>query len=69
MIDWVRVTLNLRRHYGPLAKVGREVGSTEKFLNRLARGEVSEPRFGLGVRLLDLHLDHVPNHVSALEER
>lgn len=66
MINWQRVTINLRRHYKPLAQIGREVGSTEKFLNRLARGEVSEPRFGLGVRLLDLHFDHVPDHGSVM---
>ena len=50
MINWQRVCLNLRRHYRPLS-------SDWRHLNRLARGEVDQPRFLTGVRLLDLHAD------------
>ena len=57
MIDWQQVALNLRR-YKPLSQVAKEVGSDWRHLNRLARGEVKQPRFETGVRLLDLHLDH-----------
>ena len=57
MIDWQRVTLNLRRHYKPLATVAKEVGADWRHLNRLARGEVSQPRFDTGMKLLDLHFD------------
>ena len=58
-IDWQQVTLNLRR-YKPLSRVAREVGSDERHLNRLARGEVTQPRFDTGMALLDLHYDQFP---------
>lgn len=56
MIDWQRVCLNLRRHK-PLSQVAKIVGSDDRHLQRLARGEVMQPRFDTGVRLLDLHYD------------
>lgn len=55
MIDWQRVVLNLRTHYKPLSTIAKEVGSDWQHLNRLARGEVMQPRFNTGVALLDLH--------------
>jgi hypothetical protein len=57
MIDWQTVTLSLRAHYKPLSAVAKMVGSDERHLNRLARGEVSQPRFDTGMRLLDLAYD------------
>jgi hypothetical protein len=60
-INFQTVTLNLRRHYKPLATVAKEINSDERTLNRLARGEVRNPRFITGLKLLDLHLDHCPN--------
>lgn len=60
MIDWQTVTLSLRTHYKPLATVAKEVGSDWQHLNRLARGEVSQPRFDTGVKLLDLAYDVLP---------
>jgi hypothetical protein len=66
LIDWHRVTINLRANYAPLARVAREVGSDEKHMNRLARSEVNEPKFSVGVRLLDLHFDVMGDrHVEA----
>jgi len=56
-IDWQRVCLDLRTHYGPLSKVATMVGSDWRHINRLARGEVDEPRFSVGVRLADLWHD------------
>lgn len=58
MIDWSMVTNNIRHHYKSLSIVGKEVGSDEKHLNRLARGEVKQPKFDVGVKLLDLHYDY-----------
>jgi hypothetical protein len=66
-IDWQKVTLNLRRHYKPLATVAKEVGSDERHLNRLARGEVMQPRFNTGVKLLDLHSDVCPERHNLKE--
>jgi hypothetical protein len=59
-INFQTVTLNLRRNYKPLAQVAREIQSDEATLNRLARGEVRQPRFVTALKLLDLHLDHCP---------
>lgn len=56
-VDWQRVTINLRSHYGPLSRVSRITGAGETHLQRLARGEVNEPKFMVGIRLLDLHFD------------
>ena len=68
MIDWQRVCLNLRTHYKPLSTVAKEVGSDWRHLNRLARGEVHQPRFDTGVRLLDLHYDVMGDrHKDALK--
>jgi hypothetical protein len=60
MIDWQDITNNIRHHYKPLSTVAKEVGSDWRHLNRLARGEVNQPRFDVGVRLLDLHYDVCP---------
>jgi hypothetical protein len=56
-IDWQIVCLNLRANYKPLSQVAKEIGSDWRHLNRLARGEVNQPRFDTGMRLLDLHYD------------
>lgn len=58
MIDWQRVVLNLRTHYKPLTQVAAETGMDWKHLNRLASGDVAEPRFNSGLKLLDLHEKH-----------
>jgi len=60
MIDWQTVTIALRTHYKPLSAVAVEVGSDWQHLNRLARGEVMQPRFDTGVKLLDLAYDVLP---------
>lgn len=57
-INWQQVLLHLRSRYKPLSQVAKEVGSDWQHLNRLARGETRQPRFDVGMRLLDLHLDH-----------
>lgn len=68
MIDWQRVCLNLRTHFKPLSQVAKLVGSDWRHLNRLARGEVQQPSFIVGVRLLDLHLDVMgERHGEALQ--
>lgn len=61
MIDWQIVLLNIRTHYKSLSAVAKEVGSDWQHLNRLARGDVNEPKFGVGMKLLDLHYDHCRN--------
>ena len=60
MIDWQLVCVLLRQHYKPLEQVADEVGIDRQHINRLARGEVKEPRFNSGVKLLDALYDNVP---------
>lgn len=56
--NWSIICLQLRRDYKNLCAIGKEVGSDWQHLNRLARGDVKEPKFMVGIRLLDLHYDH-----------
>lgn len=60
MIDWQKLTIALRQHYKPLEQVADEAGMSRQHINRLARGEVAEPRFNSGVRLLDIAYDVLP---------
>lgn len=60
IINWQFVCLNLRTHYKSLSAISFEVGSDWQHLNRLARGEVMEAGFSVGIRLLDLHVEHCP---------
>jgi len=61
VINWQQVCLHLRSRYKPLSQVAKEVGSDWRHLNRLARGEIEQPRFNTGMKLLDLHLDKCPD--------
>lgn len=73
MIDWQLTCNLLRRHYKPLSAVAKEVGSDWQHMNRLARGEVAEPRFGTGMKILDLAFDVLPEsefkRLRATEQR
>ena len=55
--NWQIICLQIRSKYKPLSQVAKEVGSDWRHLNRLARGDVKEPKFMVGVRLLDIHHD------------
>ncbi len=57
-IDWSLICCQIRNNYKSLSSVAKEVGSDWQHLNRLARGEVSEPKFMVGIKLLDLHYDY-----------
>ena len=61
MIDWSLLTMLLRKHYKNLSQVGKEVGSDWQHINRLARGDVIQPKFDLGIKLLNLGHDHIPS--------
>lgn len=58
-IDWQRACLNLRM-IQPLAAYARQFGCDEKTLHRLANGETSEPRFSIGIDILNAHYDEFP---------
>jgi len=53
-IDWQNLTLNLRK-YKSLTKLAQDIGCDAATLNKIQRGEIAEPRFTVGIHLLDLH--------------
>lgn len=53
-VDWQRVMLNIRRHV-PLAQLRGLVGMDDRTIQRIARGEVKEPKFAQGVAILHVH--------------
>ena len=55
-IDWQRLALNIRSHI-PLVTASRKIGRHQDWLNQVARGEITEPKFMDGLNLLNLHLD------------
>ena len=68
LIDWQRLCLNLRKQQ-PLAVFAREIPCDEKTLHRLANGDVSEPRYSIGMWLLNTHYDLFPElHQGLLNE-
>jgi hypothetical protein len=49
--------------------IARRCGASEDTIGLLGRGEVKEPRFGLGVKLLELHLAMCPErHATVIYE-
>lgn len=67
MIDWMQITNELRTNYVHIVPVKADgqkkgmravahaVGGDADALNKIARGEVKEPKYSVGVRLLELH--------------
>ncbi len=66
MIDWQPIVNRLRSSRGSLEIVSREIGSCPVHLRRLARGEIKDTKFRIGVMLLDLHSDDFPEHHKGL---
>lgn len=56
IVDWTLLLPLLQRRTS-LTRIGDTVGMSEQTINRLARGEIKEPRLGQGLRLLDLAAD------------
>lgn len=67
-IDWQRVVLALRArlHGCGFQRQYRSLGIDERTINRLARGEVREPRYTAGVRLLKLYEQTVSDEPTSL---
>lgn len=61
MVDWTLILARLRKSRGSIAKVAPLVNACPDALNKIARGEVTEPKFMVGVKLLDLHFDDYPD--------
>lgn len=60
LIDWPLLLACLRKQAGPLSRLAPEAGMDERTINRLARGEIHQPRFSQALLLLDLAHDHLP---------
>ena len=60
LVDWSLLLMLLRKHAGPLARLAPLAGMDERTINRLARGEIQQPRFSQALLLLDLAHDHLP---------
>lgn len=56
-LDWSLICCTIRARYKNLSDVAKEVGSDWQHLNRLARGDVEQPKFLVGVKLLDIYYD------------
>jgi len=56
-INWQQVTQNLRFHYKSVSKLARASDISWQTLERLANGNVKQPRFDTGIKLLDFHFD------------
>lgn len=60
IIDWPLLLSRLRARSGiAIAKFADDAGMDEKTINRLARGEINQPRFDQGVMILDLCADYL----------
>lgn len=57
-INWQRIALELRKHM-PLEQASRKLGRHKDWLNQIARGEIKEPAFSDGLKLLDLAYDRI----------
>ncbi len=58
MIDWFRIIIDLERIYSQ-EQIGQAVGRDSSIINRYKQG-IHEPRYSVGVALLDLHAKLVP---------
>ena len=56
-LDWSMICCQIRNKHKSLSTVAKEVGSDWQHLNRLARGEVEQPKFLVGIKLLDIYHD------------
>lgn len=59
LVDWSELLVRLRARAGPLSRIARQVGMDVLAINKLARGEVYEPKFSHGIMLLDIAADHL----------
>lgn len=69
MIDWQRVCFDLRRVFGSMSQVSRLMHyKNPEYLTRLERGDVSDPRFSLGLNLINVYVEHVGTHVPMVSD-
>lgn len=60
MMDWMRICSDLRTLFGSLNQVARLLHyENPEYLGKLQRGEISDPRYSLGVRLVELYEKYI----------
>ena len=57
-IDWVKILLNLRDQYKPLQELAEELHVNKLSFTKIMSYDVDEPKYSVGVRLLELHEQH-----------
>lgn len=67
LVDWSQLILEARNKTGlSVSTIARHINSTEKHLNRLARGEQQEPRWSTAIKLLDYYYENVDKDFSRI---
>ena len=61
MIDWNLILLNLRSAGMTYEKISKACNIDAQAIGHIARYETKEPKFSVGLKLLDLHLIHCKN--------
>ena len=56
--NWSLICIQLRAKYKNLDAVAKEIGSSWYTLNQIARGDVIQPKWLVGQKLLELHAEH-----------
>ncbi len=56
LIDWQLCIVKLRKHM-TYCMIASRVSACHRHIERIARGDITEPRFNTGVRILDLAYD------------
>lgn len=57
-MNWQRVLFDLKKHYGPYVAISKACGRKPEWASKIARGEVSEPKWSDGQKLLELWRAH-----------
>lgn len=52
MTDWIQITNTLRHEHGSLKHCERATGISAETLRQLNRGEIKDPRYSTGVKVL-----------------
>jgi len=53
-VNWQKIALDLRKH-GGLHGHSKRLGLAKGYLGQMSRGEIQEPRYSIGLILLDYH--------------
>ena len=73
MPDWAKILLDLRGVLGSVRQIERLIHHHNiDYLAKMIRGEVKEPRYSIGVALIELYQKHVREDIpmmGAMQQR